>query len=49
MPIYYRSWDHLSNSFTLAIEEYPDNKNKEHWQKIGQEIRELSDRAGRYK
>jgi len=48
-PIYYRSWQQLSEAFEWAIEQFADGRNQEHWQKIGSEIKELATRAGQYK
>jgi hypothetical protein len=49
VPIYYRSWRQLFEAFDLAIPQFGDERNLEHWQRIGSEVRELARRAGKYK
>jgi hypothetical protein len=49
IPIYYRSWRQLYETFDLAIPQFGDKRNLEHWQRIGSEVRELARRAGKYK
>ena len=49
IPIYYRSWRQLYEAFDLAIPQFGDERNLEHWQRIGSEVRELARRAGKYK
>ncbi len=45
-PIYYRSWKQLSDAFNeLAINEFDDEQNKEHWNRIGKELSKLAERA----
>ena len=48
-PIYYRSWQELSDGFESAIHEYADPLNHKHWVKILDEVKELAIRAGQYK
>jgi hypothetical protein len=49
IPIYYRSWRQLYEAFDLAIPQFGDERNLEHWERIGSEVRELARRAGQYK
>lgn len=49
IPIYYRSWEELSKGFELAAQEYDDPRNRKHWHKINDEVKELAIRAGKYK
>jgi hypothetical protein len=48
VPIYYRSWQQLYEAFNLAIDQFGDERNLEHWQRIGSEIKELAMRASRH-
>jgi len=48
IPIYYRSWQELYEAFGLAIKQFNDKRNHEHWKKVCGEIGELATRAGRY-
>jgi hypothetical protein len=48
VPIYYRSWNQLHESFRKAAEEFGDYRNHTHWEKIVQEIGELTQIAGKY-
>lgn len=48
VPIYYRSWDQLYEAFRIAAEQFGDERNNTHWDKIVQEIGVLSQRAGKY-
>jgi hypothetical protein len=49
IPIYYRSWQQLYEAFDVAIAQFGDLRNLPHWERIGNEVRELARRAGRYK
>ena len=49
IPIYYRSWQELSDGFESGIHEYADPLNHEHWVKTIDEVKELATRAGQYK
>jgi len=48
VPIYYRSWDQLYEAFRIAAEQFGDERNNMHWDKIVREIRVLSQKAGKY-
>jgi len=48
VPIYYRSWNQLHESFRIAAEQFGDERNHTHWEKIVQEIGEISQIAGKY-
>ena len=48
VPIYYRAWSDLTDSFYNAIRQFNDERNEEHWQKIAKELRALSDMAAKY-
>ena len=48
VPIYYRSWNQLHESFRIAAEQFGDERNHKHWEKIVQEIGEISQIAGKY-
>jgi len=48
VPIYYRSWNQLHESFRMAAEQFGDERNHTHWEKIVQEIGEISQIAGKY-
>jgi len=48
VPIYYRSWQQLHESFEKAMKKYDDFKNEKHWQNIVAEIGVLSRTAGRF-
>lgn len=45
VPIYYRSWTELSDSFRKGLSLFGDERNAEHWRRVGSEIQELSERA----
>jgi hypothetical protein len=47
VPIYYRSWDQLYEAFRIAAEQFGDERNNAHWDKIVQEIGEISKIAGK--
>ena len=49
IPIYYRSWRQLYEAFEQAISQFGDERNLQHWQRIGGEVKELARRAGKYK
>ena len=49
IPIYYRSWQQLYEAFDLAIPQFGDERNMEHWRRIGSEVKELARRAGKYR
>lgn len=49
IPIYYRSWQQLYEAFEFVIQRFHDRQTYKHWQKVGDEIRELAIRSGRYK
>jgi hypothetical protein len=49
IPIYYRSWQQLYDGFELAIPQFGDERNLEHWRRIGSEVLELARRAGKYR
>jgi hypothetical protein len=49
IPIYYRSWQQFHEAFELAISQFGDERNLNHWQRIGGEVKELARRAGEYK
>lgn len=48
VPIYYRSWAQLYEAFRIAAEQFGDERNNTHWDKIVQEIGEISQIAGKY-
>jgi hypothetical protein len=48
VPIYYRSWNQLHEAFRIAAEQFGDERNHTHWEKIVQEIGEISQIAGKY-
>jgi hypothetical protein len=48
VPIYYRSWAQLHEAFRIAAEQFGDKRNNTHWDKIVQEIGEISQIAGKY-
>lgn len=47
-PMYYRSWDDLVQSFRFAIKKYNDKTNGMHWDKIGNELKNLAEIAASY-
>lgn len=49
VPIYCRSWEGLSKGLEVAVQEYGDQRNRQHWQKVIGEVRELAARATKYK
>lgn len=49
VPIYYRSWEELFKGLEVATQEYDDQRNRQHWQKVIDEVRELAKRATKYK
>lgn len=46
--IYHRSWRLLCEAFDLAIPQFGNKRNLEHWESIGSEVRELARKAGQY-
>lgn len=48
-PIYYRSWEDLENAFKGAIVDFGDKRNHYHWERLCEELIELSVTAGKYK
>jgi len=48
VPIFYRSWKQLDDSFKSAIQKYGDKRNQGHWNKISRELTSLAKIAGKY-
>jgi hypothetical protein len=48
VPIYYRSWPQLRDSFRTAANQFRDTRNYAHWTKIMDEIEEISKVASRF-
>ena len=46
IPIYYYSWKELSKAFDFALIKFNDKRNSLHWKRIGNELRELAEKAG---
>lgn len=49
VPVFYRPWEQLHAAFELAVQQYADARNEEHWRGIVWELGELARRASRYK
>jgi hypothetical protein len=49
LPIYYRSWEELEESFKVAISQFKDERNHHHWERLCEELTVLSSTAGKYK
>ena len=47
-PIYYCSWEQLVEALKYSINEFNDEKNKEHWERIWKELSKLAKRSARY-
>jgi hypothetical protein len=47
--ISYRSLEQLDQTFNLAVEQYDDERNNNHWRKIASELQRLAKIAGKYK
>jgi len=48
IPIYYCSWQQLGKAFDSAVIEFDDRRNRNHWKKIGNELKDLSEVACRF-
>ena len=49
IPIYYRSWEELADSFKEAAMEFNDERNQKHWLRLSEELSVLSNIAGKFK
>ena len=48
IPIYYHSWQQLGKAFDLAVVEFNDRSNRKHWERLGNELKDLSKVARRF-
>ena len=47
-PVYLRSWKQLEDAFKSSVDEFGDDHNREHWDKIAGEFYQLAQNSARY-